>query len=226
MAVRRGGRFGGSRDFSLDGGFVVIGRVSMLYRILAACMASACLLTQAFAGDAATIVIVRHGEKPADGLGQLSCKGLNRSLALAPLLLARYGNPVAIYAPNPAHKKRDKGTAYAYIRPLATIEPLAIRVGLPVNLDWGMTDIRQLAKALLAQPGGTQVVAWEHHLVPKLAKELLAALNGKQEEVPDWGDADFDGIYVIRITGQGKDRRATFTRESEGLDQLPDTCSP
>ena len=29
-----------------------------------------------------TIVFLRHGEKPASGLGQLTCQGLNRSLAL------------------------------------------------------------------------------------------------------------------------------------------------
>lgn len=44
-----------------------------------------------------TIVILRHGEKPGRGLGQLSCQGLNRALALPPILLSRYGVPVAIY---------------------------------------------------------------------------------------------------------------------------------
>ena len=28
-----------------------------------------------------TVVFVRHGEKPEKGLGQLSCRGLNRALA-------------------------------------------------------------------------------------------------------------------------------------------------
>lgn len=195
-------------------------------RILAACIAWACVPLPLAHADDTTIIIVRHGEKPAQGLGQLSCKGLNRSLALAPVLLSRYGTPVSIYAPNPALKKIDKGTSYAYIRPLATIEPLAIRVGLPVNVDWGMTDTRQLADALLAQTGGTQIVAWEHHLAPRLAKQLLAALGDEKAEVPDWGDADFDSIYVIRVAGHGKDRHATFTRESEGLNDLPDTCHP
>lgn len=35
-----------------------------------------------------TIVIIRHGEKPSAGLGQLSCQGLNRALALPQVLLA------------------------------------------------------------------------------------------------------------------------------------------
>src|SRR5215471_6020271 len=92
-----------------------------------------------------TIVILRHGEKPALGLGQLSCQGLNRALALPRILLSRYGVPVAIYAPNPSVKKEDRGTAYAYVRPLATVEPLAISTGLPLMLDWSMTEVATLA---------------------------------------------------------------------------------
>jgi hypothetical protein len=112
-----------------------------------------------YAGADTTIVIVRHGEKPAQGLGQLTCQGLNRSLALAPLLLSRYGKPVAIYAPNPALLKKDNGIPYAYVRPLATIEPLAIQAGLPVNIEWGMTDIEPLAAQILSSPS-EHVVAW------------------------------------------------------------------
>ena len=105
-----------------------------------------------------TIVILRHGEKPALGLGQLTCQGLNRSLALPSVLESRYGTPNAIYAPNPAVLKKDKGLDYAYVRPLATIEPTAIRAGLPVNVDWGMENIAPLAQRLLASTSGTQLV--------------------------------------------------------------------
>ncbi len=40
------------------------------------------LLATAPAHAAETVIFLRHGEKPAAGLGQLSCKGLNRALAL------------------------------------------------------------------------------------------------------------------------------------------------
>lgn len=197
--------------------------MNFFIRILIAHALSGCAPLPLAHADA-TIVIVRHGEKPAQGLGQLSCQGLNRSLALAPVLLSRYGKPTAIYAPNPAVKKNDKGVPYAYIRPLATIEPLAIRVGLPVNVDWGMAEINPLAEALLARTEGTQVVAWEHHLAEKLAKQLIGTLGGNPAEVPDWGDTDFDSVYVVRITGNDKNRRVTFTHENEGLNGLPDSC--
>ena len=191
--------------------------------VLLAC--SCCWFAPAAFADT-TIIIVRHGEKPAQGLGQLSCQGLNRALALPAVLLSRYGNPVAIYAPNPAIKKIDHGISYAYIRPLATIEPLAIRVGLPVNLDWEMADIAPLSEQLLTYTEGTLVVAWEHHLGETLARHLLADLGGNPEEVPNWDNADFDSIFVLRVTGatQGK-RHVTFTREQENLNDLPVMCA-
>ncbi len=171
------------------------------------------------------IIIIRHGEKPAQGLGQLSCKGLNRALALPDVLLARFGRPTAIYAPNPAAKKADKGTLYAYIRPLATIEPLAIRAGEPVNVDWDMANVAALAQHLLAHKQGTYIIAWEHHYGEKLARLLLAALQSP-DAVPGWDNADFDSIYVIRIrTAANGARQADFAREQQGLNGLPEACS-
>jgi hypothetical protein len=162
-----------------------------------------------------TIVIIRHGEKPAQGLGQLTCQGLNRSLALAPRLLASYGKPVALYATNPAQKKKDHGIPYAYVRPLATIEPLAIRSGMPVNLDFGMTDIEPLAAQLTAT-SGTKVVAWEHH---------WAQMGANPASVPRWADDDFDSIFVIRENdSEGGSRQVTFSHEYEGLNGLPMAC--
>lgn len=185
-----------------------------------------CCAVSAPARADTTIVIVRHGEKPARGLGQLSCQGLNRSLALAPLLLARYGQPVAIYAPNPGVPKQDDGIAYAYVRPLATIEPLAIRAGLPVDLEWSMTEIEPLALRLLAAPAGTQVVAWEHHWAETLARYLLARLGGDADQVPHWEGADFDSVYVIRIGSDAAGpRRFRFSHERQGLDGLSKVCS-
>jgi len=173
-----------------------------------------------------TIVIVRHGEKPPQGLGQLTCQGLNRSLALAPVLVSRYGMPVAIYAPNPALPKKDNGIPYDYVRPLATIEPLAIRVGLPVNVELGVTDIEPLAARILALPTGTQIVAWEHHWGESLARRLLTQLGGTPSDVPLWEEADFDSVYVIRVSGGDKgSRRVTFSHEQEGLNGMSKNCS-
>jgi len=60
-----------------------------------------------------TIIMVRHGEKPEQGLGQLNCRGLNRALKLPAVIEAEFGKPDVIFAPNPAELKEDKGAHYA-----------------------------------------------------------------------------------------------------------------
>src|SRR5579862_8886566 len=119
-----------------------------------------------------TIVIIRHGEKPADGLGQLSCQGLNRALALPPVLSKMFGKPAAIFAPNPSEQKEDGGKLYDYIRPLATIEPTAIAYGMPVNADIGQARIDDL-RARLNEPAWHDtyvLVAWEHTMGMNLTR--------------------------------------------------------
>ena len=52
-----------------------------------------------------TIVLIRHGEKPVEGLGQLNCQGLNRALALPFVIEKLFGKPDAVFAPDPAQSK-------------------------------------------------------------------------------------------------------------------------
>jgi len=102
-----------------------------------------------------TIVLVRHGEKPAEGLGQLNCQGLNRAVALPVVIGKLFGRPDAIFAPDPAQPKEDYGRLYNYVRPLATIEPTAIAFGLPVDASIGVSDL-DAAPAKTRIPGSPQ----------------------------------------------------------------------
>src|SRR3954468_8319334 len=88
-----------------------------------------------------TIVFLRHGEKPSGGYGQLTCQGLNRALALPNVLAGTYGKGSYLYAPNPAVKIAAPAGSFYYVRPLATIEPTAIRLGLSVNTKYGYSDV-------------------------------------------------------------------------------------
>ena len=173
-----------------------------------------------------TIVLLRHGEKPAAGLGQLDCQGLNRALALPPVLARLFGRPAAVFAPNPATKVRDEGGTYDYVRPLATIEPTAIRLGLPVDASVGFTDVEGLVRRL-AEPHlhNTLVfVAWEHERIVHIARALLARHGGNAELVPAWHESDYDSIYVIRIERTGERARASFEHTHEGLNGQPRNC--
>jgi hypothetical protein len=176
---------------------------------------------------AETIVMVRHAEKPEGGLGQLSCQGLNRSLALPKVLLAKFGTPAAIFAPDPGVEKIDQGLSYNYIRPLATIEPTAIRVGLPVDTRWGFEEIPSLKIDLLGDEykNSTVFVAWEHRLLEQLARDILDQLGGDAATVPPWDGSDFDSIYIIRITQDGNgDKTATFHADHQNLNKLDVHC--
>ena len=86
-----------------------------------------------------TLVFLRHAEKPAMGLGQLNCQGLNRAIELSEVLPRKFGKADYIFAANPSrHVEEGEGDlSYSYVRPLMTVGPSAIKLGLPVNIDFG-----------------------------------------------------------------------------------------
>src|ERR1700677_2411639 len=154
-----------------------------------------------------TIVAIRHAEKPASSLGQLTCKGLNRALALPKVLIPRYGKPDRIYAPDPGKRIGRLGNLnYSYVRPLMTIEPTAIQLEMPVNALIGFKNVRQLRKELLAPENANSIiyVAWEHVYLNQFAKRLLKTYGKDPSVVPDWPNDEYDRIYVFRIKSEGK----------------------
>ena len=164
-----------------------------------------------------TIVCIRHGEKPRGGLGQLTVRGLNRSLALPKVLLGKYGTPQFIFAPNPMHIV--DGNKYYYVRPLATIEPTAIQCGLPVDTEFGYDEIQGLEAELgkLQYQNGTVFVAWEHGLLDEFAKNMVKDNGGDVAQVPEWPGKEYDMIFVFKITNENGQKKFSFTVDHEGL---------
>ena len=175
-----------------------------------------------------TLVCLRHGEKPPGGLGQLTCRGLNRALALPKVLLEKYGAPQYIFAPNPTQKvdARTGQAGYYYVRPLATIEPTAIRCGLPVNTQFGYREIQGLESELQKTnyQSATVFIAWEHGLLDQFAKNLVKDNGADPAQVPAWPANDFDTIFLIKITRSGTGTSVAFSIDHEGLDNLSDVC--
>jgi hypothetical protein len=172
-----------------------------------------------------TIVCIRHGEKPPGGLGQLTCRGLNRALALPKVLLAKYGSPQFVFAPNPTEKSDTNG-GYYYVRPLVTIEPTAIRCGLPINTQFGFREIKGLEDELQKAPyqNATIFVAWEHGLLDKFARNLVKDNGGDPAQVPAWPGNDYDTIFVFKITAENGRKTISFAIDHEGLNGLSDDC--
>jgi hypothetical protein len=175
-----------------------------------------------------TIVAIRHAEKPAASLGQLTCKGLNRALALPKVLVPRYGKPDRIYAPDPGTRIGQLGNLnYSYVRPLVTIEPTAIQLEMPLNALIGFKNVGQLRKELLAPENANSIIylAWEHFYLNQFAKRLLKAYGKDPALVPDWPNDEYDRIYIFQIKGVGKKKDLTFRIEQQGLtDSLSDKC--
>ena len=173
-----------------------------------------------------TIVLVRHGEKPAEGLGQLNCQGLNRAVALPVVIGKLFGRPDAIFAPDPAQSKADYGHLYNYGRPLATIEPTAIAFSLPIDASIGVSDLDALQQKLESpvHRSALVVVAWEHAAIAQLARRLVADHGSDPTIVPDWNGDDFDSIYVVQLTQSRAGTAVTFEQRHEGLDGEPTTC--
>ena len=173
-----------------------------------------------------TIVFIRHGEKPDNDKGQLTCQGLNRALALPDVLIGKYGKPDFIFAPGTTKKIDKTGVQYSYVRPLMTIEPTAIRLDLPVETRFAFDDISSLQEELseTAYRRATVFVAWEHHLLYEMVKHFMVTLGGDPHQVPEWPQDDFDSIYVLHVRTDHAKRSITFDHEQEGLNGLPTTC--
>ena len=187
---------------------------------------------QTEAATVQTVAIFRHGEKPDAGLGMLSCKGLNRALALPARLREIAGAPDAAFAPNPSARKTDKGTPYDYNRPLLTVAPAAVQAAIPVNVQYPMDAYAELAEAL-AEPsfaGKTVYVSWEHHLAARLAAKLMSAAAEKgaaaETQPPkSWPDSDYDSVWIVRILRvEGSPFLADFSIQTQGLDGMPGDC--
>jgi hypothetical protein len=175
-----------------------------------------------------TLVCIRHGEKPRGGLGQLTCRGLNRALALPKVLLGKYGAPQFIFAPNPTQKVDSKNGSpdYYYLRPLATIEPTAIRCGLPVNTQFGFREVKELEDELAKTNYQSAVVfvAWEHGLLDEFVKNLVKDNGGNSAQVPAWPADDYDTIFLVKIARSETGNSIAFTIDHENLNGLSDVC--
>ncbi len=176
-----------------------------------------------------TLVFLRHAEKPGEGLGQLNCQGLNRALDLATVLPDRFGEADYVFAANPSRHVEEgrHDHSYSYIRPLMTITPSAIRLGLPVNIDFGANDTDALADELMDAKyrNATVYTAWSHGYLPDLINAVARkALGGQQAITEDWDGDDFDSLYVLTLTWH--DGKATLDTRNlrQGLDDGSSSC--
>lgn len=147
------------------------------------------------------IVLIRHGEKPAEG-DNLSCAGFNRSIKLPAVLKAKFGIPDYIYVPAPSTGKHTSNC-----RMLQTILPFAIKNNLGINTTFSVDATDLLAKKIRKQTG-TVLVVWEHKQLGDIIEQLgLKSLPAK------WSADDYDTIYIITYPKN----KAVLTIDKEGI---------
>ena len=171
-------------------------------------------------GGVERLIFIRHGEKPDQGLGMLTTKGLNRALKLPAFFAANYPAPDYIFAPNPSVALTEihgDGQRYDCVRPLLTIGPTAVQLGMPVNTQLPCNDPGRLADTVLEPQyhNATIYFAWEHIDLVEFAKVLLKRF-GNTDKVPEWDNSDFDTVFVFTIDW-GEPPRLTFEVSSQNL---------
>src|SRR3712207_4929793 len=115
----------------------------------------------------ATILLLRHAEKPASRWNpHLSQDGRRRAERLAEYLPATFGRPDVLFAAS------DKLFSH---RPRETLEPLAKATGAALCHEVSDKDSEAFAGELLSgrkYDGTLAVVSWRHKALPGLARAL------------------------------------------------------
>jgi broad specificity phosphatase PhoE len=163
-------------------------------------------------GDASgtLVMVIRHAEKPdgsdpgVDAQGQdddssLTKIGWERANRLADLLDPATGppspglaTPKAIYAAG----ENDDGEG---LRPRETVMPLAARLHITTNTDYGSGDEKKLVKEVISQPGPT-LISWQHGEIPDIAKAFPSVTP---KPPSDWPDDRFDVVWTFTRTADG-----------------------
>ncbi|AZD54056.1 hypothetical protein C4K19_2269 [Pseudomonas chlororaphis subsp. aurantiaca] len=176
-----------------------------------------------------TLIFLRHAEKPAGGLGQLNCQGLNRAIDLASLLPEKFGKANYVFAANPTRnvEEGELDNSYSYIRPLMTISPSAIKLGLPVNIEFSANDTSELANELLHDRYHNSIIytAWSHGYLPELINKVAREAVGEKRTITDdWASNDFDSLYVLTLTWHNGKATLDSRSYKQGLDNGEENC--
>jgi hypothetical protein len=147
------------------------------------------------------VVIIRHGEKPANG-DNLSCQGLNRALALPPVLDSVLGVPNYTYVPT-----IQTGKSTSSVRMFQTVTPFAVQYNLTINSKYAETDTVKVAADVIKKTGVVLMV-WEHHNIPGIARNLGVKGN------LSWSGTDFDSIWIIDFATGNSTPTLTISQEN------------
>ncbi len=141
------------------------------------------------------IFLIRHAEKPeGKDIGvlptgekddkSLSVRGWQRAGALVPHFASGQFVPQALFA---SHSSS--------LRPRFTLLPLAGKLGIEINLNFGKGEEEQLVAAAKAS-AGMVLISWQHELIVTIANAIL----GDNHTAPQrWPSDCFDMTWVFDL---------------------------
>ena len=156
----------------------------------------------AFGGEAlknATILIIRHAEKPATG-PELTAAGNERAAAYAQYFqnLTVDSKPLR---PDCLIAAADSKNSH---RPRLTLEPLSKALGLPLNLAFSDKRSEELVRELQSKPHGKVIlICWRHGDLPNLVR-ALGADSDKLIPGGKWPDEEYGWLLKLPYDQDGR----------------------
>ncbi len=164
----------------------------------------------------ATILLIRHAEKPGDSEIDrvedgtfLIPAGRERALAYIAyfqslLITDIYDSKVGAY-PFDAAALFAAQDSKASHRPRLTLEPVAVAAGLDLNCDYAETEFGKVIEAMEAIPEQRILVCWHHEKIIELANRLLSIGGAAPKLKPEsrwpttWPGKVFGWTLQIRL---------------------------
>jgi broad specificity phosphatase PhoE len=158
------------------------------------------------------IMIVRHAEKPVNGVAGVTVQGVDDAEELTVQGWQRAGALIGLFSPPRGQACRPGlatpqrlfasgiGPHSKSLRPQHTILPLSAKLGQKID-----TSILKGGEAELVDRitnvGGIVLVAWEHEAIPTIAQAILRQAGSCPA---NWPDNRFDLVWVFdRAIGAG-----------------------
>ncbi len=149
--------------------------------------------------DNAVALIIRHGEKPAEGDG-LTPAGEERANRY-PAFFENFTVDSTPMKPDCLFAAADSKDSH---RPRLTIEPLSRALGLQIDTRFKAAKFADLAAELRGRPHGKCIlICWRHEVIPDLL-QALGADPGQVIPNSKWPGSVYNWVIQLRYDNTGK----------------------